>query len=153
VIHGRRMKIGDISKPDDQLVVIDSRDLIEIPGQGGEKDELPCIPSLTAGQLERLEVSLDGVSAIGIPKPKNKEEEDELVRKFLAGIEKLFSVKENWTLLQPLKLSLDNCASCQTCSDACPIYVASGRQEIYRPTYRSDLLRAIVARYVRKAGK
>ena len=37
-------------------------------------------------------------------------------------------------------LSLEYCVKCQTCKDACPVYVATGN-EIYRPTYRSEVLR------------
>ena len=53
----------------------------------------------------------------------------------------------------PLSLSLEYCAKCQTCSDACPIYVSSGKKEIYRPTFRAEVLRRIVNKYIRKQGK
>jgi len=36
---------------------------------------------------------------------------------------------------------------------ACPIYVSSGKQEIYRPTYRSEAIRKIVNKYIKKGGK
>ena len=52
----------------------------------------------------------------------------------------------------PLSLSLEYCAKCQTCSDACPIYVSSGKKEIYRPTFRAEVLRRIVNKYIRKQG-
>jgi len=40
-----------------------------------------------------------------------------------------------------------------TCSEACPVYIASGRQEIYRPSYRSELLRRIKERYIDNPGR
>ncbi len=49
-------------------------------------------------------------------------------------------------------LSLKYCAKCQTCNDACPVYVSSGKQEIYRPTYRSEVLRKIIHKYIDGEG-
>ncbi|HPD61497.1 MAG TPA: (Fe-S)-binding protein, partial [Thermodesulfobacteriota bacterium] len=76
-----------------------------------------------------------------------------MVNKFLDGLHKLLSKESNWTFLMPLTLSLEYCAKCQTCSDACPIYVSSGKKEIYRPTFRAEALRRIVNKYIRKKGK
>ena len=50
-------------------------------------------------------------------------------------------------------LSLDYCAQCQTCNDACPIYIASGKNELYRPTYRSEIFRRLVNKYLKPGGK
>jgi Fe-S oxidoreductase len=148
----RSLRVEDIGRRDEQLVRIEPRDLTMLPfPQGQPNGQFPLRP-LSDEQRQRLEASLDGVSAIGLPKPKNEMEEAELVRKFLAGLEKLLSSQNNWTFLQPLLLSLEYCASCQTCSDACPIYMASGRKEIYRPTYRADVLRAIIKGYLKKGG-
>lgn len=96
---------------------------------------------------------LDGALAVGIPKPASPEEEEELVRRFLSGLEKLLSEEGNWAFLQPLVLSLDNCMKCQTCIEACPIYVASGRQDIYRPTLRSEIFRRIAQEHARPGVK
>jgi Fe-S oxidoreductase len=49
-------------------------------------------------------------------------------------------------------LRLDYCAKCQACAEACPIYISSGREEIYRPTYRSEVFRRIVKKYVMPGG-
>ncbi|MEW6215789.1 MAG: 4Fe-4S dicluster domain-containing protein [Nitrospirota bacterium] len=51
------------------------------------------------------------------------------------------------------KLTMDYCVKCQTCSDACHVYEASGRQEIYRPTYRSEVLRRLYKRYFTPSGR
>ncbi len=112
-----------------------------------------AIKSLTDEQRNRYECSLDGVSAIGISRPQSREEEDRLVESFLSGLRKLLSQDDNWTFWQQLMLSLEACSRCQTCNEACPIYLSSGKQEIYRPTYRSEVLRRIVNRYLRKGGK
>jgi len=50
-------------------------------------------------------------------------------------------------------LSLDYCAQCQTCSDACLIYLASGKNDLYRPTYRSEVFRRLVDKYRKSGGK
>ncbi|MDI3496937.1 (Fe-S)-binding protein, partial [Archaeoglobus sp.] len=102
---------------------------------------------------EKYVTELDGYIAIDEPwKPQNEEEEKELVEKFLSGLRKLLDREANWTFLQPLMLSLEYCARCQTCSEACPIFVSSGRKEIYRPTYRSEVLRRIIKRYLQPTG-
>jgi len=47
-----------------------------LPYSSNELDSRPPIKPLTAEQKNRYECTLDGVSAIGIPKPKSKEEGD-----------------------------------------------------------------------------
>jgi len=124
--------------------------LVPLPFPYNDLNEEPKMRPLKPAQQQKIDGSLDGVSAIGIVRPSSKEEEEEFVRKFLSGLKKLLSKENNWTFLQPLMLSLENCAKCQNCSEACPVYVESGRQEIYRPTYRSELLRKIIRKYIRK---
>jgi Fe-S oxidoreductase len=111
------------------------------------------IKPLTDEQRKRFEHSLDGVSALGMLKPKSKAEEDILVQNFLVGLRKLLSRNDNWTFYQPLLYSLESCVRCQTCSDACPIYLSSGKQEIYRPTYRGEVLRRIIKKYIKRGGR
>jgi Fe-S oxidoreductase len=93
---------------------------------------------------------LDGFVAIGIPRPKSQQEEEVSVKKFLKGLKKLFEKENNWTFLQPLVHSMDYCVKCQLCSESCPSYVASGRKEIYRPTFRPELLRRLINKYIKK---
>jgi len=150
----RRTKIKDISNnPSEQLLNISSKDLMPLPCEQSESETGLAVKSLTDEQREKYESSFDGISAIRLPKPENKEEEDKLVANFLSGLKKLLSKENNWTFLQPLTLSLEYCAKCQACSEECPIYVSSGRQEIYRPTYRAEVLRRIIHRYLKKGGK
>jgi len=47
---------------------------------------------------------------------------------------------------------MEHCAKCQTCNQACPIYVESGENDLYRPTYRSEALRRIYYKYVKGAS-
>ena len=49
-------------------------------------------------------------------------------------------------------LSMEHCAKCQTCSEACHIYEASGENELYRPTYRSEVFRRLYKKYVKQGG-
>jgi len=146
-----KIGLADIAKSGRQLVTLEASDLISLPGCLLVERE-PLLEPLSQGQKEKFDTSLDGVVGLGIPKPKTKEEEDALVGRFLAGLEKLLSAQDNWTFLQPLLLTLENCTKCQTCSDACPAYVASGRKEIYRPTFRAEILRRII-RGVRKTKR
>jgi len=146
-------RLSDISKnPETPLARVEPKDLMPLPHPCDNLNH-PATAELTEEQKERYESSLDGIVAIAIPKPQNKAEEEELVGKFLDGLRKLFSKENNWTFLQPLMLSLEYCVKCQTCSDACPIYQASGNQEIYRPTWRSEILRRIYKRYLNGENK
>jgi Fe-S oxidoreductase len=142
------IKLDDISKnPGEQLVSISTDDLMSLPPPC-EQFRRSAVKELTDEQKKNYECSLDGIVAIALPKPQSIEEEEELVGKFLEGLSKLLSKEDNWTFLQPLSLSLDYCVKCQTCNSACPIYEASGEQEVYRPTYRAELLRRISKKYL-----
>jgi len=148
-----RLKIEDVSKQNEQLVVVTQKDLVPLPPPYDQPDSKVFIKELPEEQKRRYETFLDGVSAVGITKPKDEREEKEFVKKFLSGLKKLLSEEDNWTFLQPLMYSLEYCAKCQICNEACPVYTASGKQEIYRPTYRGEVLRRIIKKYVRKGGK
>ena len=113
----------------------------------------PPVKELTDDQKDRLEHSLDGLAAISIVKPKSEIEKEELVAKFLSGLQKLLNKEDNWTFIQPLVLSMENCMKCQSCSDECPIYLSSGREEIYRPIFRGEVLRRIINKYLKPGGK
>jgi len=146
------MKPEEISKPAEQLVNIKPEDLAKLPPPYDTYTEQP-LAELTPAQKEKWEHSLDGISAVNLPKPQSPEEEKKLVEAFLRGLEKLMTKEDNWTFLQPLMLSMDYCAKCQTCADACPVYEMSGKKDIYRPTFRADVLRKIAKKYLTKGGK
>jgi Fe-S oxidoreductase len=150
-----KLKIADISKDGDApLTEINLAELTPLPPPYDKIDEQREFRRLTEEQKERLVCNLDGVvSYAALPKPKNKAEEKKYVEQFVSGLKKLLSKENNWTFLQPLLLSIDYCAQCQTCCEACPIYLGSGRNEIYRPTYRSEIFRRLVNKYARPGGK
>ena len=92
--------------------------------------------------------SLDGfVGNDTLARPKTKEEEQEMIKKFLSGLDKLFSDQTNRGYLQPLALSFEYCAKCNTCSEACHTFKSSGEAEIYRPIFRSEVLRKIYRKH------
>ncbi len=84
---------------------------------------------------------------------RSQDEEKKYVEQFIAGLKKLLDEHNNWTFLQPLVLSLKYCAQCQTCSEVCHIYQASGRNELYRPTYRSEVFRRLVQKFAMPGGR
>jgi Fe-S oxidoreductase len=143
----KKMTIKDFSHPG-QLAVIDQAELMPLPPPYDNIDK--PIKELSPDQRKRMDASLDGISVLGLAPPTSPEEERAFIEKFLAGLAKLFSVQDNWTFLQPLVHTLEYCVKCQLCSDSCPAYVASGRQEIYRPTMRPEILRRIIGKYVKK---
>ncbi len=145
--------LSDMSKGSrEPLVHIETCDLMPLPVPEGDvgKDR-PWTP-LSANTRQTYECGLDDTCAASVPQPKTKDEEDALVRKFLSGLEKLFERENNWTFLQPLLLTMEHCAKCQTCADACHIFEASGRNELYRPTFRSEILRRLYFKFVRGGG-
>ncbi|AIG97360.1 (Fe-S)-binding protein [Archaeoglobus fulgidus] len=144
--------VQDIALPYERLAYIHLQDLLKLPPPYDSGDE-PELQEPNPEWSEKYVTELDGYIAIDEPwKPQSEEEEKELVERFLSGLRKLLDREANWTFLQPLMLSLEYCARCQTCSEACPIYVSSGRKEIYRPTYRSEVLRRIIKRYLQPTG-
>jgi Fe-S oxidoreductase len=144
--------LRDIGRAPGQLVHLDPERFMPLPYPYNTPESHRPLKPLTESAQQNLECDLDGTSAIQIPRPKSRQEEEELIAKFLSGLRKLFSIDSNWTFLGPLLLRMDCCAKCQNCSEACPVYVASGRQEIYRPTYRSEVFRRIVKKYVMPGG-
>ena len=145
----KNVHVDDFTRPGGQVTELDPAEFMPLPPPY-DKMEKPPIKKLTDDQRKRMDASLDGVVAIGLAPPATPEEEKAFIEKFLAGLEKLFSADDNWTFLQPLMHTLEYCVKCQICSDACPVYVASGRQDIYRPTMRPELLRRIVSKYIKK---
>ena len=143
----------NFSDPSKPLGHVDPKDLMPLPAPYDTDEARKVWKELNGSAREKFETNLDDTIGIGIPKPESKEEEQELVRKFLSGLEKLFTKENNWTFLQPLTLSMEHCAKCQTCSDACHIYEASGRNEMYRPSCRSEVLRRIYFKYLKPGGK
>jgi Fe-S oxidoreductase len=144
--------VKDMGKnPGQPLAHIDPLEQIPLPPPFDKIDEEPEFKQLSEEAREKY-VVLDDTIAVGIEKPKSKEEEDRLVQGFLSGLEKLFSVEDNWTFLQPFEMSMEHCAKCQTCSEACPIFEESGENELYRPIYRSEILRRIYFKYIKKAS-
>lgn len=150
----KSLRIEDFSRGGGaQLTEVVIDELTPLPPPYDKVEERPGWRSLTEEQQGRVACNLDGVVAVGLPKPQNKEQEERTIRQFTLGLRKLLSRENNWTFLQPLTLSLDYCAQCQTCIDACPIYLGSGKNDLYRPTYRSEILRRLVDKYVKPGGK
>ncbi len=148
------VKLQDISKGSDEpLLSMRIEDLMSLPAPLDQPETKPPIPPLSENQRKSYEWGLDGISALTLPKPKNKEEEDRLVEAFLNGLRKLLSQNDNWPFWQPLVQTLGSCVRCQTCNEACPIYVSSGKQEIYRPTFRTEVLRRLINKYIKKRSK
>lgn len=145
----KTIHVDDITRPGGQVTELDPAEWMPLPPPYDERDKPPIRP-LKEEQRQRMDASLDGVVAIGLAPPQTPEEEQAFIENFLAGLAKLFTAENNWTFLQPLLHTLEYCVKCQICSDACPVYVASGRKDIYRPTLRPEIVRRIVSTYIKK---
>ena len=144
----KNVSIRDFPRGDGPLTELNVRDQDPLPFPYDKLDEEPGIKPLSDSAKEKY-VNLDNTIAVNIPKPKTKAEEERLVTGFLSGLQKLFSASDNWTFLQPLVISMEHCARCQTCSESCHIYAESGRNPLYRPTYRSEIFRRFYFKYVK----
>jgi len=142
--------VKDISKGDGPLASVGIHDQTPLPPPYDKLDDEPKIDPLP--EKAKGMVQLDDTVVVNIPIPKTPQEEEELVNKFLSGLRKAFTAENNWTFLQMLVMSMEHCARCQTCNEACHIYEESGHNELYRPTYRSEILRRIYFKYVKNAS-
>jgi Fe-S oxidoreductase len=140
------------SRRGEQLLQLNPEELAPLPPPYDTHEEDP-FTQLKEDQRAKWEHTLDGVSGLTLPKPQSTEEEEKLVRAFLSGLEKLLTKENNWAFLQPLSLSLEYCTRCQTCADACPVYEMSWKKDIYRPTFRSDVVRKIAVKYLSPGGR
>ena len=135
-----RVRLRDVSRPDrEPLVHLENADLMALPDplDGVEKDH--AWASLSEQVKSKCECGLDDTCALSLPHPQTPRRRRAARRaNFLSGLEKLFSRENNWTFLQPLVLTMEHCAKCQTCADSCHIFEASGGNELYRPTFRSE---------------
>jgi Fe-S oxidoreductase len=148
----RKITPRDLGRGDEQLVKLDQSQFLPLPYPYDKLELEPKLKGLTPAQSARYECGLDGISAVMLPKPGSEAEKKELVGKFLSGLKKLFNKDDNWTFMQPLFLTMEYCARCQTCADSCPIFKESGELEIYRPTYRAEILRRLYKRYIKFGG-
>jgi Fe-S oxidoreductase len=149
----KKIKVQDFGKPADKIAHLDQEEFKPLPPPYDKPGAVPAFAAYDEKRAEGVETTLDDTIALALPKPKTKEEEQELVRQFLSGMEKLFTKEDNWTFLQPLILSTEYCAQCQTCSEACHIYEASGENELYRPAFRSEVFRRIYFKYLKPGGQ
>ena len=90
----------------ERLQELDPKDFAKLPPPYDTYEDEP-ITELKDDQKQKWEHSLDGISALNLPKPETPEEEQKLVEAFLRGFEKLMTKENNWTFLQPLMLSLE----------------------------------------------
>jgi Fe-S oxidoreductase len=145
-------KVTDISIPSEQLAHVDPQDMFPLPPPYDKLADQPKFKTLSAETRNSVAASLDDTICVGLPIPKSKEEEERVIQAFLSGLRKLFTKENNWTFLEPLVLSMEHCARCQTCVDDCPVYEASGKNEVYRPTYRSEILRRLYFKHVKSGN-
>lgn len=147
----QKLQPKDIAKQVEKLVAIDS--LIPLPAPYDQEGMEPDFKQLKDAWKTKYCASLDGVIGIDtLIRPASKEEEDEFVRKFISGLGKVFADSNN-NFLQPITLTMDYCAKCNTCSEACHIFQAANENEIYRPIFRSEVLRKIYKKYFTTGGK
>ncbi len=138
------LDVRDVSKDTPKLTSVGLDDLMPLSLEHQE-EEWGEIPQETR---ENYCCILDDTCILPIPMPRSKQQEEELVNKFIDGMRKLFDEENNWTFLAMLKTTVEHCAKCNSCAQSCHLYEASGYNEMYRPNYRSEIFRRIYKKYV-----
>lgn len=147
------LPVEDIGRRENEVLSpVDLQQLVPLPPPYDKIEDQPEWKEMTDDAKQRMVCNLDGVVALSLPQPQDAAEEAKYVELFVSGLAKLLERNNNWTFLQPLLLSLENCVKCQTCNDACPVFTATGN-DLYRPTYRSEVWRRLVNKYVKRGGK
>lgn len=150
-VDTKNLKARDIARDVPVLSPVD--DLSPLPAPYDTNGLEPDFKKPKKEWAETHCASLDGFIALDtLKRPETKEEEDEFVRRFLVGLEKMFQ-DINKNALQPLALTMEFCAKCNTCSESCHIFQDSNGDEIYRPSYRADVLRRMYKKYFTPSGK
>ncbi|MBS3970861.1 MAG: (Fe-S)-binding protein, partial [Clostridia bacterium] len=125
MIKGKDLKPQDMGKPHEQLTKLEK--LMDLPAPYDKPGMEPSLTEPKDAWKEKFCASLDGYIGIDtLTRPTTKEEEEEQVEMFLSGLEKIFSDETNRNFIQPLLLSFEYCAKCNTCSEACHVFQASG---------------------------
>jgi Fe-S oxidoreductase len=149
----QRIGLRDISRNEGRsLAQVDGHALSALPPPYDEVAERP-IAALTDEQRRAFVCNLDGVAALNLPRDTCEADREKDVERFASGLGKLLTRANNWTFLQPLLLSLEHCTRCQTCVGSCPVFISSGKNDLYRPTYRSEVFRRLVAKYAKPSGR
>ena len=138
--------LNDVSTVRENLAEVTEDDLIQLPIDAAN---LPWKP-LSDDLKDKYCCLVDDMLVLQIPKPKTPQEEEDLVNRFLDGMRKLFTPENNWTFLPMLKTSMNYCAQCNSCSDACHLFEATNQNEMYRPNFRSEIFRRIYKQYIAK---
>lgn len=154
MIDGRNIRPRDMALRGEQLTdTTDKKNLMPLPFPFQDPASWPERAEKKEGWEEKYYFDLDGYTAFeDFERPKTKEEEDALVEKFVSGLTKIVDDKANKGMIQVLDLVVEYCAKCNTCSDACHLFISTNRDETYRPTFRAEVLRRLIKRYVDKQG-
>lgn len=146
----KKVLIKDFGKDEALLSPVRAADFLPLSGEDTANIRFR---QMKQEATDNYDFSLDGFSALNLPIPKTEKEEEQIVASFLKGLEKLFQKENNWGFLLLTALSTNYCLQCNTCNNACPIYIESGCNDIYRPNFRSEIMRRIYKRYFTPAGK
>lgn len=140
----RNLRLRDVFTQEGKLASVETEGLMQLPVEYNNVEW----KELSSDTQEKYCCILDDVLVLKIPRPKTPEEEESLVNSFLEGMRKLFSSNDNWPFLSILEASMDFCTQCNSCAEACHLFEASGRHEMYRPNLRSEIFRRIYKKYI-----
>jgi len=148
------LKPGDIARNHEApLAVSRLEDLAPLPPPYQPIEGQPVWQKLGDEERNAFVCNLDAFVALDVNRNRSEADKAEELERFATGLKKLLTRRDNWTFLQPLILSLDYCVNCQTCAGSCPVFVASGRNDLYRPTYRAEVFRRLIGTHAKPLGR
>lgn len=149
---GMVSRLADMNRPaSEQLLDPNRLELAALPEPpGAEATAAAPFAAPKDSWKDKYCAFLDGfVGLDALQRPATEAEERRFLEGFVTGLRHALDPVSNRGSLQQLVTSLDFCAKCNTCSEACHVFAGAGRAEIYRPLFRSEVLRRIVRDYVR----
>ena len=106
----------------------------------------PLKPYHWVSDLPKMEEGyLDGVQVV---EPEPMEKQLEYLFSICDSFDSLTKSNDNWTFLKVLYHSIKYCTQCNLCSEFCHVYIGSGRKEIYRPIFKSEILRRVLTQQI-----
>lgn len=101
--NGKDLRPRDMGDMSEQLIELTVADLKPLPAPFDKPEMEPGFKAPKADWNEKYNSELDGFIAIDtFLRPQTQEEKDELVQKFLHGVEKMLSLDTNGGIMQVL---------------------------------------------------
>ena len=116
-----------------------------------DKMEKPPIRKITEDQRKRMDASWTALWP-SVLHPRQARKRKRPSWKISRRAEKTLLAKTTGHFFSRLSIPWNTASNARSALTLAPLCMASGKQEIYRPTLRPEILRRIISKYIKKAG-